>query len=127
MNKQYFVLVNDQVRENAIRAIKTAQEGFCVEIKPKTRSLEQNARLWAMLKDVSHQVVWHGKHLSETDWKHVFTSSFKKMEVVPNLENNGFVVLGSSTSTMKVSEMAELQELISAFGSEHDVRWTEYV
>jgi hypothetical protein len=120
MEKQYFCLVNQQVREKAIQAIKTAPEGFLVEVKAKTRSLDQNARLWAMLKDVSHQVSWHGRKLSSTDWKHIFSSSLKKMDVVPNLEGNGFVILGLSTSNMNIKEMIDLQELISAFGIEHN-------
>jgi hypothetical protein len=126
MEKQYFCLVNQQVREKAIQAIKTAPEGFLVEVKAKTRSLDQNARLWAMLKDVSHQVSWHERKLSPTDWKHIFSSSLKKMDVVPNLEGNGFVILGLSTSNMNIKEMIDLQELISAFGVEHNVEWSAY-
>jgi hypothetical protein len=126
MEKQYFCLVNQQVREKALQAIKTAPEGFLVEVKAKTRSLDQNARLWAMLKDVSHQVSWHGRKLSPTDWKHIFSSSLKKMDVVPNLEGNGFVILGLSTSNMNIKEMIDLQELISAFGVEHNVEWSSY-
>jgi hypothetical protein len=126
MDKQYFCLVNQSVREKAIEAIKTVPEGFLVEVKPKTRTLVQNARLWAMLKDVSHQVSWHGRYLSTYDWKHIFSSSLKKMDVVPNLEGNGFVVLGISTSNMNIKEMMDLQELISAFGVEHNVEWSSY-
>ena len=126
MDKQYFCLVNQQVREKAIEAIKTVPEGFLVEVKPKTRTLEQNARLWAMLKDISQQVSWHGRYLSTYEWKHIFSSSLKKMDVVPNLEGNGFVVLGISTSNMNIKEMIDLQELISAFGVEHNVEWSTY-
>lgn len=126
MDKQYFCLVNQLVREKAIQAIKTVPEGFLVEVKPKTRTLEQNARLWAMLKDISHQVSWHGRYLSIYDWKHIFSSSLKKMDVVPNLEGNGFIILGISTSNMNIKEMMDLQELIFAFGIEHNVEWSIY-
>ena len=126
MDKQYFCLANQAVREKAIQAIKTAPDGFLVQVKPKTRTLEQNARLWAMLKDISHQVSWHGRYLSPDDWKHIFSSSLKKLDVVPNLENNGFIIIGISTSKMNIKEMMDLQELISAFGIEHNVEWSEY-
>jgi hypothetical protein len=33
--------------------------------------------------------------------------------------------LGTSTSKMTKTEMVDLQELISAFGAEHQVKWTE--
>ncbi|RAP72984.1 protein ninB [Candidatus Erwinia dacicola] len=37
--------------------------------------------------------------------------------------DGGFVVLGQSTSKMRVSEMRDLIELISAFGAEHGVNF----
>ena len=124
--KQFFILVHNTARENAIKAVKQAPEGFVVEIKPKTRSLEQNARMWAMLDDISRQVLWHGRKLSPNDWKHMFSTSLKKMDVVPNLENNGFVVLGASTSVMSKRQMIDLHDLITAFGIENHVSWKPY-
>ena len=99
-----------------------------VEIKPETRTLAQNARLWAMLTDVSKQVNWYGRKLSEEEWKHVFTASLAKQDVVPGIDG-GFVVLGKSTSKMTKPEMSELQQLIEAFGAQQGVRFTapEYV
>lgn len=91
----------------------------CV-VKQQTRSLEQNARLWAMLTDISQQVEWYGRKLSPEEWKHVFSASLKKQNVVPGLDG-GFVVLGLSTSKMTKSEMAELQELMEAFGADKGV------
>lgn len=93
-----------------------------VEIKPETRSNEQNRRLWAMLTEVSRQVDWHGQKLSAEDWKHIFSSAMKKQRAVPGIDG-GFVVLGQSTSKMTKSEMSEMQELIAAFGAEHGVNF----
>lgn len=93
-----------------------------VDIRPARRSTEQNAKLWAMLGEVSQQVVWHGQHLSPEDWKHVFTAAQKKQRVAPGIDG-GFVVLGQSTSRMSRAEMSELIELIHAFGAEHGVRF----
>ena len=94
-----------------------------LEVKPSTRSLEQNARLWAMLTDISRQVDWYGRKLTPYDWKHVFTASLKKQDVVPGLDG-GFVVLGLSTSKMTKAEMCDLQTLMEAFGAEQGVRFT---
>jgi len=93
-----------------------------LEIKPSTRSLEQNARLWAMLTDISKQVDWYGRKLSPDDWKHVFSAALKKQDVVPGLDG-GFVVLGLSTSKMTKAEMRDLQTLMEAFGAEKGVRF----
>lgn len=100
------------------------------EAKP-TRSLEQNARLWSLLTDVSRQVQWpvDGKlqFLSPEDWKEVFTAAWAKGQRVAQGIDGGFVMLGCRTSRMRVGEMCDLQLLIEAFGAERGVRWTEPV
>ena len=100
-----------------------AGQRMVLEIKPATRSLEQNARLWAMLSDISRQVDWYGRKLTPDDWKHVFSAALKKQDVVPGLDG-GFVVLGLSTSKMTKAEMCDLQTLMEAFGAEKGVRFS---
>jgi len=107
-----------------LKANLVAGNRMTVEVKPETRSSEQNARLWAMLTEVSEQVDWYGKKLSPSDWKHIFSASLRKLDVVPNLDGTGFVALGLSTSQMTRKEMAEMQELIEAFGAEKGVRFS---
>lgn len=115
------------------RQVQTAQEyvadperlGWVVRITPPTRSLEQNARLWAQLTDISQQVEWYGKRLTPEDWKHVFSASLRKLAVVPNLDGTGFVALGLSTSRMTKRELGDLIDLMTAFGNERGVQWTE--
>lgn len=119
-----FILAHDIARKNAILAVQEAPQGHVVSIKAPTRSLMQNNRLWALLTDVSRQVEWYGRKLTPENWKDVFTAALKKQDVVPGIEG-GFVVLGMSTSKMTKQEMVDLQELISAFGAEHNVKWTE--
>jgi hypothetical protein len=111
-----------------LKSMLMAGHRVVVEIKPETRTLAQNARLWAMLTDVAKQVNWYGRKLSEEEWKHVFTASLAKQDVVPGIDG-GFVVLGKSTSKMTKPEMSELQQLIEAFGAQQGVRFTapEYV
>ena len=111
-----------------LKAHLTAGRRMVLSIKPETRSLAQNARLWAMLTDISQQVDWYGRKLSPEEWKHVFSASLKKQDVVPGLDG-GFVVLGLSTSKMTKAEMSDLQTLMEAFGASKDVRFSgpEYV
>ena len=89
-----------------------------------TRSVEQNKRLWAMLRDVSRQVIWHGQRLADSEWKDVFTAALKRQKVVPGIDG-GFVVLGTSTRRMTIAEMSELMELMTAFGIEHGVAFSD--
>lgn len=123
-DKQIYRLVHAEARRRAVEAVQRAPDGYVVRISPATRSLEQNAALWAMLGDVAAQVVWHGRKLDAESWKHIFTSSLKRQDVVPNLDGTGFVVLGQSTSKMTKAEMSDLLELIAAFGAESGVVWS---
>jgi hypothetical protein len=112
-------------RRNAKQAIDDAPDGYVVSISEPTRNLEQNARMWAMLAEISRQVDWYGKRLSSEDWKAVFTSSLRRLEVVPNLDGTGFVALGTSTSRMSKREMSDLIELMFAFGAERGVEFAD--
>ncbi len=107
-----------------LKAMLIAGHRMVLEVKPETRSMAQNARLWAMLTDISKQVDWYGRKLSPEEWKHVFSASLKKQDVVPGLDG-GFVVLGLSTSKMTKGEMSDLQALMEAFGAEKGVIFHE--
>jgi hypothetical protein len=117
----YIVGAHPMSRRNAVQAVQDAPDGYAVSIGEPGRSGEQNARLWASLGEISRQVEWYGKRLAPEDWKHVFTASLKKLQVVPNLDGTGFVALGLSTSRMSKRELSELLELIYAFGAERGV------
>ena len=103
-----------------IKAWLTAGHRLVLEVKPETRSLAQNSRLWAMLTDISRQVDWYGNKLTPEEWKDVFSAALKKQKVIPGLDG-GFVVCGQRTSRMTRAEMSELQELMAAFGAERGV------
>lgn len=97
------------------------------EAKP-TRTLEQSARMWALLTDVSRQVQWpvDGKlqRLTPEEWKDIFTAAHTKGQRVAQGIEGGFVMLGAHTSRMSIGDMIDLQTLIEAFGVEHGVRWS---
>jgi hypothetical protein len=120
----YFRLVHSEARSRAQQAIAHAPQGHVVMIKPATRTLDQNAKLWPMLEDVSRQVEWYGQHLTKEEWKDVFSAALKKQKAVPGIDG-GFVVCGQSTSKMSKAEFSDLVELIYAFGAQHGVAWSE--
>jgi hypothetical protein len=95
-----------------------------VVIKDEKRPDISNRKMWAMLRDVSQQVDWYGKKLSDEDWKHVFSASVEKQRAVPGLDG-GFVVLGISTRKQSQQWFSDLFEVMHAFGAEHGVRWTQ--
>lgn len=107
----------------SVKAQTMAGRRMVVEVREETRSVAQNARLWAMLEDIARQVDWYGQKLTKDEWKDVFSAAMKRTKVVPGLDG-GFVVCGQSTSKMTIAEMCEMQELMEAFGAQRGVRFT---
>lgn len=128
-NKKIFKLISENVKENLISFIRSlptdSKNPLVVSIQEMTRTLEQNARMWATLTDISEQVVWHGLKLTPEEWKHIFTATLKGQKTVPNLDGTGFIILGQSTRVMSKKELSNLLELAYAFGAERDVKWSE--
>lgn len=93
------------------------------------RSIEANARMWAMLTDLSKQKQWpvDGElcWLSKEDWKVIISAGLKRHQRIAKGIEGGFVMLGVSTSKMKVGEMNDLIELLFSFGAEHGIAWSD--
>lgn len=105
-------------RDQVARWAKNVEVGTIVEFRKKSRSNEQNAKLWSMLAEVSEQVVWYGQKLDSEDWKDLFTAALRNARVVPGLDKGSYVPLGMRTSQMTIAEMSDLIELIHAFGAD---------
>ena len=122
MSRATYIIGTEFDRKRLLRDIERAPLGFRVECKRSKRSNPQNARMWAMLTDVSQQTDWHGTKLAPEDWKLIFMAGLnQELRLVPNLEGNGFVQLGRSSSKLTVEEMGELMELIEMFCAKHGV------
>lgn len=124
-DRRIFRLVHATARGMAKTMIDAPEcEGWVVTIAPPTRTLEQNAKLHAMLDDVAKQVVWHGEKLDTDAWKAIFVAALHKMRLVPGIEPGQFVPIGR-TRSFTIAEMSDMIELIYAFGADHSVVWSE--
>lgn len=119
--KKTYRLAHDTARKLALECVAQAPDGYIVTVAEPTRNLEQNALLWALLTELSEQVPWHGIKLSPDEYKDLLSAGLVKAKVVPNIEGNGFVILGQRTSKMTKGEFSELIELVYAFGTERGV------
>lgn len=126
MSRALLILSYAADRAKATNWIAKAPAGTRVEFKAPKRTLPQNDRLHAMLTELAAQVVWHGQKLSVDDWKLVFMDGLnRELRIVPNLDGNGFVNLGRSTSKLSKDEFSDLMELVEAFGAKHDVIFSD--
>lgn len=93
------------------------------------RTLEQNAKLWAMLGDISRQVQWpvNGvmQKLDSEDWKALMTAAARQEIRMAQGINGGVVMLGVSTKRMTVAELGDVIECMYAFGADKGVTWSE--
>lgn len=122
--KKVFTLSHQLARRRAMEAVANAPEGHVITVAEPTRTLEANAKLWAVLSEISVQVDWYGKKLSPDNWKDVLSAALKKQEAVPGIDG-GFVILGQRTSQMSRREFSELLELAQAFGASQGVVFNE--
>ncbi|MDH1177952.1 recombination protein NinB [Achromobacter mucicolens] len=124
--------LNQRTRPRAHRDIDAAPDGhyFAPPVEP-TRTLNQSAKLYAMLGDVSRQLEWpvNGKmeRLSVEDWKAVIVASLMQEKRMAAGVRGGFVILGKRTSSMTIREMSDAIEFLYSFGAEQGVRWSEPV
>jgi hypothetical protein len=126
MSRALVILNRASDRERVQAWAAKAPWGTRVTFQEAKRTTDQNARMWAMLTEVARQVKWHGQRLSADDWKLVFLSALKQeLRIVPNLDGTGFVQLGRSSSSLSVGEMADLMDLIAAFGAREGVTFAE--
>lgn len=112
---------------NACRAMTQPMELILRPAKSK-RTLEQNAKCWAMLGDIARQMPWvvdgRQQYLSSDEWKDIMTAAMKQEMRVAQGINGGIVLLGRRTRTMSIQDMGDLIELMYAFGAEKGIRWS---
>ncbi len=129
MPKQVFYLTTPTARATVKQAIDCAPDNYRVEIRERTRTLDQNALLHALITSLSKQVKWmvNGRleTLSIDDWKCVLTASLHQEQRIASGIRGGFIMLGRKTSTMKVGEMTELIEFVKMFCAEQGVNIDE--
>lgn len=123
-NKATYRLVSPAVRQRAARAVLDAPDGHIVTIAEPTRSLDQNAMMWACLADVSRAEPM-GRKLTPDEWKAVFMAACGwEVQFLPGLDGRPFPA-GFRSSKMTVKQMADLITFILSWGSENGIRWSD--
>lgn len=122
MSRAALVLHTEAIRQRAHHWIASAPRDTRVTFQAPKRTLPQNAKLWAALTDVASQTTHHGIKLTTDDWKILFLDALKReVRMVPNLDGNGIVSLGRSSSDLSKEEMGDLLEIIAEFGARNGI------
>lgn len=96
-----------------------------VTIAAPGRTTDQNAKMWAMLSDVSRAKPEGRKWTPET-WKAAFMHSLgHQCQFCEGLDGSGPFPVGFRTSALTKKQMSDLIEVIYEYGSRHEVIWSE--
>lgn len=122
---QTVILAGQSQRDFAKRLIEAAPVNGVVTIREATRNNEQNARMWAMLSDVSRAKP-EGRCWTPETWKAAFMHSLgHQVQFCEGLDGSGPFPLGFRSSRLTVRQMADLITCIAEYGDRHGVHWTD--
>lgn len=126
-DKQVFILRNEAIVGNALRAVREAPADYVVTIAPKTRSTDQNARLWANLADIA-KACPEGRQWTPETWKCAFMHALgHQIRFAEGLDGSGPFPIGFHSSKLTVGQMADLITCMQEYGDRHGVEWSETI
>jgi hypothetical protein len=108
-------------REFAHRLIDCAPVGSVVKVSAPKRTVDQNAKLWATLSEISAAKP-EGRTMTPDCWKAVFMHALdfaQRFEMA--LDGNGMVPVGFRSSKLTKQQMSDLFEVIHEYAARHGV------
>lgn len=119
------VHLRGEYQRNLAKAlIDKAPANAVVKISPEKRSDDQNAKMWAMLSDVSRAKPEGRRHVPEV-WKCLFMQACgHEVAFEQGLDDRPFPI-GFHSSQLTKAQMSDLIEFIYSYGSKHGVKWSE--
>ena len=119
-----FVLSSEYSRRLACNAVMRAPDGYLAIVEEPKRSLDQNAKMHAMLADIALSKPMGRRHSPE-EWKYLLMAACGyECMFLEGLDGRPFPV-GFRSSRLTKKQMADLITYIQAFGDEHGVRWSD--
>ncbi len=91
------------------------------------RTLDQNKKMHAMLADISHQLEHpHGGEIGPEAWKALFLEQLGfETKWLRSIDGQRMVPLRWSSKALEKEKFSDLIELMTAYGSEHGVQWSD--
>jgi len=122
---QRVILAGPRQRAFAHQLVDQAEDGAIITVAPATRSLRQNAMMWALLSDVSRAAP-EGRHWPPATWKRAFMHLLgHHIRFCEGLDGSGPFPDEARSSELTVAQMGDLIEVILEYGARHGVEWTE--
>jgi hypothetical protein len=117
------VILSQHNRNLAREMVDNAPDGHILEVRPPKRSLDSNRYYWAVLGDISEQVV-PGKAYEPSIWHEYLRALFLPERMV-ELPDGSIKMLEPSTSELNQATFSEYTEKVVKWALEHDVRFSD--
>jgi hypothetical protein len=112
-------------RAYAARLIAAAPDYAVVTVKAGDRTLDQNAKMWAMLTDIARAKP-EGRQWTPETWKCAFLHVLgHQVQFAEGLDNSGPFPLGFRSSKLNKAQMADMITVIMEYGDRHGVAWSD--
>lgn len=126
MSRVVAVLCNYNIRNRVINTIRKAPDGTIVEFHKPQRTLEQNAKMWAMLTEIAASGKLRDQRWTPDQWKSIFMQSLgHPVEVLPSLDGKSWFPVSLSSSRLSKEQMSEMIECMLAWGTQNGVKFAD--
>lgn len=123
MTGQTVILRGPSQRQFAKTLIDAAPDDGVVNVRAASRTNDQNAKMWAMLSDISRAKPDGRCHTPEV-WKALMMNACgHAVQFVLGIDGEPFP-LGFRSSKLTKAQMSDLIEVMYEYGSRHGVEWT---
>ena len=117
------MILSPHNRNLAREMVDNAPDGHILEVRPPKRSLDSNKYYWAVLGDISEQVV-PGKSYEPSIWHEYLRALFLPERMV-ELPDGSIKMLEPSTSELNQASFSDYTEKVIKWALEHDVRFSD--
>lgn len=118
------ILAGPRQRDFAKRLVNDAPDMWVVSVKEGTRTLDQNAKFWAMLTDIARAKP-EGRSMRPDLWKCAFMSALgHEVQIINGIDGNPPFPADYRSSRLSKREMADLITFMQEYGDRHNVRWS---
>lgn len=119
------VILNTRAdRQRGVALVGSAPQGAVLTVASPKRTLDQNAKMHAMLSDISLAMPMGRRHTPD-DWKAILMNACGwECQFQEGLDGRPFP-MGFRSSQLTKDQMTTLIEYMLAFGAEHGVEWSE--
>ena len=117
------MILSPHNRNLAREMLDNAPDGHILEVRPPKRSLDSNRYYWAVLGDISEQVV-PGRSYEPSVYHEYFRTLFLPERMV-ELPDGSLKMLEPSTSELNQSSFSEYVEKVVMWALQNDVKFSD--